>query len=92
MNINVLQKSRGMHLDDSITSIHIKLKDYADAPKVIAALERSFPPGRSLSKHGKRNRAAVVSCRSRNSDPERVIVPDYHRRGSHPRDLLHDRG
>jgi lipoprotein-releasing system permease protein len=45
MNINELQKSRGMHLDNSITSIHIRLKDYNDADKAIAALERAFPPG-----------------------------------------------
>ena len=45
MNINELQKSRGMHLDNSITSIHIKLKSYDDAEKAIAALERAFPPG-----------------------------------------------
>ena len=34
-----------MHLDNSITSIHIKLKSYDDAEKAIAALERAFPPG-----------------------------------------------
>lgn len=45
MNIDELQKSRGMDLDNSITSIHIRLKDYGDAPKAIAALERAFPPG-----------------------------------------------
>ncbi len=45
MNINELQKNRGMHLDNSITSIHIRLKNYDDAPKAIAALERAFPPG-----------------------------------------------
>jgi len=45
MNIDELQKSRGMHLDNSITSIHIKLKNYDDAPKAIAALQRAFPPG-----------------------------------------------
>ena len=45
MNINELQKSRGMQLDNSITSIHIRLKNYDDAPKAMAALERAFPPG-----------------------------------------------
>jgi lipoprotein-releasing system permease protein len=45
MNINELQKNRGMHYDNSITSIHIRLKDYNDAPKAIAALQRAFPPG-----------------------------------------------
>jgi lipoprotein-releasing system permease protein len=45
MNIEELQKSRGMHLDNSITSIHIKLKNYDDADKAISALERAFPPG-----------------------------------------------
>lgn len=45
MNMDALQKYRGMHLDKSITAIHIRLKDYADAPTVLAALERAFPPG-----------------------------------------------
>lgn len=45
MNISELQKNRGMHQGNSITSIHIRLKDYNDAPKAIAALERAFPPG-----------------------------------------------
>lgn len=45
MNIEALQKYRGMHLDKAITAIHIRLKSYADAPKVLAALERAFPPG-----------------------------------------------
>ncbi|MBL8809076.1 MAG: FtsX-like permease family protein [Planctomycetaceae bacterium] len=45
MNIEALQKYRGMHLNKAITAIHIRLKSYADAPKVLAALERAFPPG-----------------------------------------------
>ena len=45
MNISELQKNRGMQQGNSITSIHIRLKDYNDAPKAIAALERAFPPG-----------------------------------------------
>lgn len=62
MNINELQKSRGMHLDDSITSIHIKLKDYADAPKVIAALERSFPPGQVTIKTWEEKQGLLLSA------------------------------
>jgi lipoprotein-releasing system permease protein len=62
MNINELQKSRGMHLDDSITSIHIKLKDYADAPKVIAALERSFPPGQVSIKTWEEKQGLLLSA------------------------------
>ncbi len=45
MNIKALQQNRGMHLDNAITSIHIRLKDYADAPRALAALEQAFPPG-----------------------------------------------
>lgn len=45
MNIKELQKNRGMQLDDAITSIHIRLKDYDDAHKAIAALQGAFPPG-----------------------------------------------
>ena len=45
MNIKELQKNRGMHLDNAITSIHIRLKNYDDAPKAIAALQGAFPPG-----------------------------------------------
>ena len=45
MNIKELQKNRGMHLDDAITSIHIRLKNYDDAQKAIAALQGAFPPG-----------------------------------------------
>ena len=45
MNIKELQKNRGMQLDDAITSIHIRLKNYEDAPKAIAALQGAFPPG-----------------------------------------------
>lgn len=62
MNINELQKSRGMHLDDSITSIHIKLKDYADAPRVIAALERSFPPGQVSIKTWEEKQGLLLSA------------------------------
>ena len=62
MNINELQKSRGMHLDNSITSIHIKLKDYADAPKVIAALERSFPPGQVSIKTWEEKQGLLLSA------------------------------
>jgi lipoprotein-releasing system permease protein len=45
MNIKELQKNRGMHLDNAITSIHIRLKNYDDAQKAIAALQGAFPPG-----------------------------------------------
>lgn len=45
MNIKELQKNRGMQLDNAITSIHIRLKNYDDAPKAIAALQAAFPPG-----------------------------------------------
>ena len=45
MNINELQKNRGMHLENAITSIHIRLKNYDDASKAIAALQGAFPPG-----------------------------------------------
>ena len=62
MNINELQKSRGMHLDNSITSIHIKLKDYEDAPKVIAALERSFPPGQVSIKTWEEKQGLLLSA------------------------------
>jgi len=52
MNLEQLQRNRGMlHVDsegnvirDSVTSIQIKLNDYADADEVVATLEASFPP------------------------------------------------
>ena len=62
MNINELQKSRGMQINDAITSIHIKLKDYADAPKVIAALERSFPPGQVSIKTWEEKQGLLLSA------------------------------
>ena len=47
MNIEELQKNRGMIADgvDAITGIHIKLKNYEDAPTVVALLKGAFPPG-----------------------------------------------
>ncbi|MFN5199592.1 MAG: ABC transporter permease, partial [Planctomyces sp.] len=45
MNLDALQKYRGMHLKNAISSIHIRLTDYSHAPKVLAALEQAFPPG-----------------------------------------------
>ncbi|MFM8475643.1 MAG: FtsX-like permease family protein [Planctomycetaceae bacterium] len=45
MNLESLQKNRGMHKNNAITSIHIKLHDYADAPQVLKALEQAFEPG-----------------------------------------------
>ncbi len=62
MNINELQKNRGMHLDNSITSIHIRLKDYADAPAAIAALERAFPPGQVTIKTWEEKQGLLLSA------------------------------
>lgn len=62
MNINELQKSRGMHLDNSITSIHIKLKHYDDAPKVISALDRAFPPGLVTIKTWEEKQSLLLSA------------------------------
>ena len=52
MNLEQLQRNRGMiHSRDengevlNITSVQIKLKDYADAPKVVALLEAAWDPG-----------------------------------------------
>jgi lipoprotein-releasing system permease protein len=45
MNLESLQKNRGMHRNNAITSIHIKLHDYASAPQVLKALEQAFEPG-----------------------------------------------
>lgn len=45
MNLESLQKNRGMHRNDAITSIHIRLHNYNDAPKVLKALEQAFEPG-----------------------------------------------
>jgi len=52
MNLEELQRKRGMlHFDpegniinDSITSVQIKLHDYANAEEVVKALQASFPP------------------------------------------------
>lgn len=62
MNIDELQKSRGMHIDNSITSIHIKLKDYEDAPAAIAALERAFPPGMVTIKTWEEKQGLLLSA------------------------------
>ncbi|MFM7059298.1 MAG: FtsX-like permease family protein [Planctomycetota bacterium] len=45
MNLESLQKNRGMQTNNAITSIHIKLHNYADAPQVLKALEQAFEPG-----------------------------------------------
>ena len=43
MNLEELQRIRGMDTENSITSIQIKLKDYTTAPTVVRLLEASFP-------------------------------------------------
>lgn len=45
MNLEALQKNRGMQLENRVTSIQIRLHDYAEAPKAMAALEQAFAPG-----------------------------------------------
>lgn len=47
MNLKELQKNRGMLAagKDSVTAIHIRLKDYATAPEVVKLLKAAFPPG-----------------------------------------------
>lgn len=47
MNLDQLQEQRGMIAEDgdAITSIQIKLKDYADADEVERRLKAAFPPG-----------------------------------------------
>ena len=62
MNIKELQKNRGMHLDDAITSIHIRLKDYEDAPKAIAALQGAFPPGMVTIKTWEEKQGLLLSA------------------------------
>jgi len=62
MNINELQKSRGMQIDNSITSIHIKLKNYDDAPKAIAALQRAFPPGQVTIRTWEEKQSLLLSA------------------------------
>jgi lipoprotein-releasing system permease protein len=44
VNIDYLRSLRGMP-EDSATSIHIKLKNYDDAPAVVAKLQQLFHPG-----------------------------------------------
>ena len=62
MNIKELQKNRGMHLDDAITSIHIRLKNYEDAPKAIAALQGAFPPGMVTIKTWEEKQGLLLSA------------------------------
>ncbi len=62
MNINELQKNRGMSGSNSITSIHIRLKDYNDAAKAIAALERAFPPGMVSIKTWEEKQSLLLSA------------------------------
>lgn len=45
MNREALQKNRGMQLENRVSAIQIRLHDYADAPKAMAALEQAFAPG-----------------------------------------------
>lgn len=47
MNIEELQRNRGMISEgvDHITSIHIRLRNYEDAPEVVSRLKAAFPPG-----------------------------------------------
>lgn len=47
MNIEELQKNRGMIVEgqDAISSIHIRLKNYDDAPEVVRRLKAAFPAG-----------------------------------------------
>lgn len=62
MNIKELQKNRGMHLDNAITSIHIRLKNYDDAPKAIAALQGAFPPGTVTIKTWEEKQGLLLSA------------------------------
>ncbi len=62
MNIKELQKNRGMHLDNAITSIHIRLKNYDDAPKAIAALQGAFPPGTVTVKTWEEKQGLLLSA------------------------------
>ena len=81
MNIKELQKNRGMHLDNAITSIHIRLKNYDDAPKAIAALQGCVSSGsRDDQDMGRKAGTAVVSRRSGTFHSERAAVPDHHTR------------
>ena len=62
MNIKELQKNRGMQLHDAITSIHIRLKNYDDAPKAIAALQGAFPPGMVTIKTWEEKQGLLLSA------------------------------
>lgn len=62
MNIKELQKNRGMHLNNAITSIHIRLKNYDDAPKAIAALQGAFPPGTVTIKTWEEKQGLLLSA------------------------------
>ena len=62
MNIKELQMNRGMQLDNAITSIHIRLKDYDDAPKAIAALQGAFPPGAVTIKTWEEKQGLLLSA------------------------------
>ena len=62
MNIKELQKNRGMHGENAITSIHIRLKNYDDAPKAIAALQGAFPPGMVTIKTWEEKQGLLLSA------------------------------
>lgn len=62
MNIKELQKNRGMHLENAITSIHIRLKKYDDAPKALAALQGAFPPGMVTIKTWEEKQGLLLSA------------------------------
>lgn len=62
MNIEELQKNRGMQTDNAITSIHIRLKDYKDAPEAIKALERAFAPGQVSIKTWEQKQGLLLSA------------------------------
>jgi lipoprotein-releasing system permease protein len=62
MNLEELQKNRGMHLNNAITSIHIRLKDYKDAPAAIKALNTAFPPGLVTIKTWEEKQSLLLSA------------------------------
>jgi lipoprotein-releasing system permease protein len=62
MNIKELQKNRGMHLNNATTSIHIRLNNYDDAPKAIAALQGAFPPGTVTIKTWEEKQGLLLSA------------------------------
>jgi lipoprotein-releasing system permease protein len=62
MNIDELQKNRGMHLENAITAIHVRLNNYDDAAAAVKAITMAFPPGMVTIKTWEEKQGLLLSA------------------------------